>query len=193
VRFHDATAQRLVALLPPLIRLEAADFPHLDLVHSALRCMAAESRTPMPGGEAVITRLADILVIQAIRSWINHDPAAQTGWLAALKDRKVGRALALIHKDPARNWTLAELAGEAAMSRSAFAARFTALVGEPVAQYSTRWKMQLAASALREENLALIDAAARVGYQSEAAFCRAFKRCLGVTPGAVRSAEPRQS
>jgi AraC-like DNA-binding protein len=188
VRFDDATARRLVGLLPRLLRMGAMDLHHLDLVQSALRCMAAESRCPMPGGEAVITRLADILVIQSIRSWINHDPAAQTGWLAALKDKKVGRALALIHKDPARNWTLAGLAAEVAMSRSAFAARFTALVGEPLLQYITAWKMQLAASALQEQHLPLIDVAARVGYQSEAAFCRAYKRSTGMTPGSARAA-----
>ena len=113
-------------------------------MQSTLRLMAAEARELRPGGEAVITRLADILVIQAIRSWIETDPAAQTGWLGALQDPQIGRAISLIHRDPARDWTVAALADELAMSRSAFAARFTELVGEPAMQYVTRWRMHVA-------------------------------------------------
>ena len=97
----------------------------------------------------MITRLGDILVIQAIRSWIETDPAAQTGWLGALQDRQIGRAIALIHREPARAWTVASLADEAAMSRSAFAARFTELVGEPAMHYLARWRMHLALTALK--------------------------------------------
>ena len=93
----------------------------------------------------MITRLADILVVQAIRSWLDTDPAAQTGWLGALQDRQIGRAIALIHREPERPWTVAALARELAMSRSAFAARFSELVGEPVMHYVARWRMQVAA------------------------------------------------
>jgi transcriptional regulator GlxA family with amidase domain len=139
-----------------------------------------------PGGETVITRLADILVIQAIRSWIQCDPAAQTGWLGALQDAQIGRAIALIHRDPARFWTVASLAGEVAMSRSAFAARFTELVGEPATHYVARWRMHVALTWLKEEDTAMAEVAARLGYQSEAAFSRAFKRFLGFSPGAAR-------
>ena len=117
-------------------------------MQSALRLMAAEARELRPGGEAVITRLADILVIQAIRAWIETDAGARTGWLGALQRPAIGRALALIHRDPARDWTVAALADELAMSRSAFAARFTELVGEPAMQYVTRWRMQVALDAL---------------------------------------------
>jgi AraC-like DNA-binding protein len=134
----------------------------------------------------VITRLADVLVIQAIRSWIEQDPAAQTGWLGALRDQQIGRALTLIHHDPARPWTVASLAHEVAMSRSAFAARFTELVGEPPMHYLARWRMSVALNWLKTDGAALGELALRLGYQSEAAFSRAFKRFIGVSPGAVR-------
>jgi AraC-like DNA-binding protein len=139
-----------------------------------------------PGGETVVTRLADVLVIQAIRSWIAQDPAARTGWLGALQDRRIGRAIALVHRDPARAWTLALLASEVAMSRSAFAARFTSLVGMPAMQYVARWRMHVALTRLRERDEGLVAVAGGVGYQSEAAFSRAFKRFVGMSPGAVQ-------
>jgi AraC-like DNA-binding protein len=136
----------------------------------------------------VITRLADILVIQAIRAWIATDEQAQTGWLRALRDKQIGRAIALIHRDPARDWTLASLASAVGMSRSAFAARFTELVGEPAMQYLLRWKMHAALRWLRESDAPLSQLASRLGYESEAAFSRAFKRLMGVSPGAARRA-----
>jgi AraC-like DNA-binding protein len=194
VHFDDPAAQRLVHLLPPVITIDRDSLPDLDWMRSTLRLMAAEAQSAQPGGEAVITRLADILVIQAIRSWLAHDAAARTGWLGALQDPRIGRAIALIHRDPSRPWTVASLAAEAAMSRSAFAGRFTDLVGEPVMQYATRWRMQTASRWLKEEGVTIADAASRLGYESEAAFSRAFKRFVGVSPGAVRSrtSAPRQ-
>ena len=102
------------------------------------------------------------------------------------RDRQIGRAILLIHRDPARAWTVASLASEAAMSRSAFAARFTELVGEPAMHYVARWRMHVALTWLKEDGAALAELASRLGYQSEAAFSRAFKRFLGVSPGAVR-------
>ena len=140
----------------------------------------------------MITRLGDILVIQAIRAWMESDPAAQAGWLGALQDPQIGRAITLIHRDPARHWTVASLAYELAMSRSAFAARFTALVGEPVMSYVTRWRMQLAAAALKDEDVTIGELADRLGYQSEAAFSRAFKRVMGMPPGAIRKIADEQ-
>ena len=131
-------------------------------------------------------RLADILVIQAIRSWIEQDPAAQTGWLGALRDPQIGRAISLIHRDPARAWTVASLADEVAMSRSAFAARFAELVAEPPMHYVTRWRMHAAVTWLQEGDATLGELALRLGYQSEAAFSQAFKRFIGLSPGAVR-------
>jgi AraC-like DNA-binding protein len=183
VRFDHPAARNLVAILPATILVEGTD---AGAMQSALRLLANEARELRPGGEAVITRLADILVIQAIRAWIETAPAAQTGWLGALQDRQIGRALALIHRDPARPWTVASLADELAMSRSAFAARFTELVREPAMQYLTRWRMQLALEALEAEGATVGELAARLGYRSEAAFARAFKRVTGMPPGAVR-------
>jgi AraC-like DNA-binding protein len=193
VRFDHPAAYQLVKLLPRIIRLEATAAPEADWIQSTLRLMAVEAKEPRPGGETVITRLADIIVIQAIRSWIQKDPAARTGWLGALQDKQIGRAISLIHREPARAWTVASLAGEAAMSRSAFAARFSELVGEPAMQYVTRWRMHVALSWLKEDATTLGEMATRLGYQSEAAFSRAFKRFVGVAPGAVRRGELGQA
>jgi AraC-like DNA-binding protein len=189
VRFDHPAAHHLVRLLPRLIRVDAWSSPEAEWIQSTLRFMAAEAREPRAGGETVITRLADILVIQAIRSWIGRDPAAQTGWLGALRDQQVGRAIALVHRDPARSWTLASLAADVGMSRSAFAARFTQLVGEPAMRYVARWKMHAALIWLKEDDAALGKLASRLGYESEAAFSRAFKRVNGVSPGAARRRE----
>jgi AraC-like DNA-binding protein len=126
---------------------------------------------------------------QALRSWLESDPLARTGWLGALQDRQIGPAIALIHREPARPWTVAALADELAMSRAAFAARFTELVGEPAMAYVTRWRMQVAVSALRDEGATVAELADRLGYRSEAAFSRAFKRVIGVAPGALRRGE----
>jgi AraC-like DNA-binding protein len=188
VRFDHPAARNLVEILPPVLHVEASSSPELEWMQSTLRLMGAEAKELRPGGEAIITRLGDILVVQAIRSWIETDPASQSGWLGALRDRQIGRALSLIHRDPARDWTVAALADELAMSRSAFAARFTELVDEPAMQYVTRWRMQVAVSALREEGATVAELAGRLGYRSEAAFARAFKRVIGLPPGAIKRA-----
>jgi AraC-like DNA-binding protein len=186
VQFDHPAARQLIALLPRVITVAPAGTPQDEWLQSTLRLIAAEARELRPGGETVITRLADILVIQAIRSWIERDPVGQTGWLGALRDRQIGQALALIHRDPARAWTVAQLADAVAMSRSAFAARFSQLVGETPIQYLTRWRMQIALDLLQDDEATVGEAALRLGYQSEAAFSRAFKRAIGVSPGAVR-------
>jgi len=184
VRVDHPVAFDLIQLLPPVIHLEAARSLQPDWMHSTLTLMAAEARELRPGGETVITRLSDVLVVQAIRSWIETDGAARTGWLGALRDRQIGTAITLIHRDPARAWTVALLAGEVAMSRSAFAARFTELVGEPVITYVARWRMHLAVDALHG-GATVREVADHLGYQSVAAFSRAFKRIMAISPGAV--------
>ncbi len=185
-QFDHPAARQLISLLPKLIVVEAWNSPQADWIQSTLRLMASEARELRPGGETVITRLADILVIQAIRSWIAEDPAAQTGWLGALQDKQIGRTISQIHREPARSWTLESLAETASMSRSAFAARFTELVGEPAMHYVTRWRMNTALSWLRESDTSVGDLSRRLGYESEAAFNRAFKRHMGTSPGAAR-------
>lgn len=186
VGFDHPAAVGLIRLLPPTIHVEVSGSLQVDWMHSTLRLMAAEAKELRAGGETVITRLADVLVIQAIRSWIESDPAARTGWLGALQDRQIGRAISMVHRDPARPWTVAILAEEVAMSRSAFSARFTELVGEPAMRYVARWRMNLALSALKDEGATVGVISERFGYQSEAAFGRAFKRIIGVSPGGVR-------
>jgi AraC-like DNA-binding protein len=188
VRLDHPAAHLILPLLPMVIHVEPSGSPQAEWMQSTLRLVAAEAAEMRPGGEAVITRLSDILVIQALRTWIQTDPAAQRGWLGALRDRQIGRAITLIHRDPARAWTVASLANELAMSRSAFAARFTELVDEPAMRYVTRWRMQTARTLLAEDDVTVAEIASRLGYQSEAAFSRAFKRITGVPPGTVARA-----
>ena len=182
VRFQDPIALNLVGILPRLIYVGPDGGPRAGWMHDAFRLLAAEAREHQPGGDAAITRLADVLVIQAIRSWIEDAPDAETGWLGALKDKQIGQALALIHREPGRPWTVASLGREVGLSRSAFAKRFTILVGEPAMQYVTRWRMQAARSALEVESATVGELADRLGYKSEAAFARAFKRVIGYHP-----------
>jgi AraC-like DNA-binding protein len=196
LRVDHPAARQLVERLPPVVEIaaggspQASQAPQAEWMQSTLRLMAAEAAALRPGGETVITRLADVLVVQAIRTWLETDPAARSGWLGALRDGQIGRALTLIHRDPARDWTVASLARELAMSRSAFAARFTELAGEPAMRYVARWRMHVARDLLREEGVTVGELASRLGYQSEAAFRRAFRRIIGVPPGAVRRRSP---
>ncbi len=186
VRFDHVAAEHLIALLPRVLQIDTWDDDAGSWLQSTLRFISREAKELRPGGETVITRLADILVIQMIRSWIDSAPEADRGWLAALRDEQVGRALTSIHRAPERDWTVASLAKEVGMSRSAFSARFTNLVGESAVRYLTQWRMRLARTHLRETSEPLSVLADRLGYQSEAAFCRAFKRVCGVPPGSIR-------
>lgn len=191
-QFNDPAAQQLIAFLPRVISVDSWAAPQSDWIQTTLRMMAAEASEMRPGGETVITRLADILVIHAIRFWITHAPSEQTGWLGALHDRQIGPIISKIHRCPGRPWTLESLAAEAFMSRSAFSARFTDLVGESAMRYVTRWRVNDARSRLqRGETIA--ETAISLGYESEAAFSRAFKRHLGVPPGAARRARSDSS
>lgn len=189
VRFDHVAAAQLIAQMPSVIKVDAWEDEGDGWLHSTMRFLTREAKELRPGSETVMTRLADILVIQMIRVWIEHAPQQEHGWFAALRDQQIGQALMAIHEAPAEAWTLETLAKKASMSRSAFAARFTELVGEPAMKYLTRWRMQLARTHLREGKDTLAALARKCGYRSEPAFCRAFKRMYGVAPGYIRKAE----
>lgn len=186
VRFHHPAARALLEVLPELIHIEAEHAADWDWFPSLLALMATETRATGAGGEAVVTRLCDILVIQAIRWWVEHDPAADTGWLGALRDPVIGDAVAAIHREPSADWSVRSLADRVSMSRSSFAARFGELVGEGPMSYLTKWRMFVAIDLLRHEGLSVAAVAARTGYRSEASFSRAFKRVVGVPPSEAR-------
>lgn len=147
---------------------------------------AAETASKRAGSESVLARLSELMFIEVVRRHLETLPAEQTGWLAGLRDPSVGRALSLLHAHPARDWTIEGLAREAAVSRSVLAERFTALVGLPPIQYLARWRMQIAAGLLSCGTLGMAEVAAEVGYGSEAAFSRAFKKLVGMPPSAWR-------
>jgi AraC-like DNA-binding protein len=186
VAFDDPAARALMGVLPSVIHVDPMS-PGSSAVHETIRLLSAELGDLRPGGEAVTTRLTDVLVIHAIRHWLDHD-AEPTGWLGALRDERIGAAMVAVHRHPGEDWTVERLAREAAMSRSSFAARFTQLVGEPAMSYMTRWRMQVARTRLESGTPTVSELAAALGYRSEAAFTRAFTRINGVTPGAVRRA-----
>lgn len=185
-KFDDPAARQLVALLPQVISVETWSAPQANWMLSTLRMIAAEAQEMSVGGEAVITRLADILAVYAVRYWMTQDPASKTGWLRALRDPKIGSVIARIHREPGRPWTLNSLARESSMSRSAFSARFTELMGETAMHYVARWRMQAARARLQSGNTTVSEVALSLGYESEAAFNRAFKRHQGISPGAAK-------
>lgn len=186
VRLDHPAARHLIDALPPIIHIESSLMPRSEWLHSMLGLMSDETRDPQPGSDVVVSRLCDILVIQAIRIWIEQDPAAKTGWLGALHDPRIGAAMARIHADPGKPWSVASLAAGVAMSRSAFAARFRELVGEPVMQYVTWWRMHSAVDLLETGGTTVATVGRLVGYESEAAFSRAFSRVIGAPPRTAR-------
>ncbi len=190
VDFDHTAGRQLIDHLPEMLHINSLDTNVDGWLEHSLRFLAREAREQRPGGQTIMANLADILVIQAIRTWLETSPEANKGWLAALRDKHVGNALVAIHREPAKNWSVALLAKNVGMSRSGFSARFTALVGEPVMQYLTRWRMLLARSKLLEGKITLGELSDQLGYQSEAAFSRAFKRIMGVSPGSVEAPAP---
>ena len=173
----------LLAALPRVMHQRArAEGPLASFVQLAV----SESRSPRVGGEAVLGRLSELLFVDVVRHYLETLPENRTDWLAGLRDPHVGRALTALHGDPSRDWTIEALAREAGLSRSAFAERFTAFAGHPPMQYLASWRMQLAAHMLLSGAEGVAAIAARVGYESEAAFSRAFKKILGVPPGEWR-------
>jgi AraC-like DNA-binding protein len=187
VRFAGPVAHPLLELLPRVLLLPREELEGVhDWLDATLMMLGAEALSLRAGSAAVMTRLADILVLQTIRAWLERDEDRRLGWIGALGDPDIGRALALIHRRAEEPWTVASLAMEVHLSRSVFAERFSRLVGMSPMQYVTRWRMYLASSWILEERMSASEAAYRLGYSSEAAFSRAFKRHLQVTPGVFR-------
>ena len=174
----------LIATLPRLLHLPAAGDG--AWISQVMRQAVHASQNKRPGGDAVLERISEMMFVDAVRRHVERLPDTSTGWLAGLRDRHVGRALALIHENPARAWTIDALADEIALSRSAFYERFVRLIGQPPMQYLTQWRMQAAANLLRQSSAPIASIALDVGYESEAAFARAFKRLVGAPPAAWR-------
>jgi transcriptional regulator GlxA family with amidase domain len=153
-----------------------------------LRAVVTESDCKRPGGEAVLARMSEMLFVEALRRHIDSLPEEGTGWLAGMRDPAVGRTLSLIHEKPSEAWTVERLGEGAGLSRSSLHERFVHFIGQPPMQYLTNWRMQVASSLLLDTNAKLLEVAINVGYESEAAFSRAFKRVAGLSPGAWRKA-----
>ena len=189
MQFENAVTEPLLALLPPLIHVGGKDGQGAASIHATINQILQELDSSCAGTQAVVTRLADVLFIQAVRTYFDQDLAnTEYGWLAATLDPHVGCALALLHAHPQEPWTVASLAHRVAASRSLFAERFTQLVGEPPLHYLKRLRLNAAAIRLCSTNDKLSAVAAVAGYESAAAFTKAFTKWLGKTPGEYRRA-----
>jgi AraC-like DNA-binding protein len=186
-RFEDRHTQVLLANLPEVVHVADLAGHSQPWLAQTLAMIDREHDGGAPGASAIVGSLCDALFLYLLRSQLALAATnATTGWLGALRDAQVGEALRLIHADPAADWSVAALASRVAMSRSAFATRFTELVGTSPLQYLIAWRTSKAASLLRGSHESIAAIALRVGYDSEAAFNKAFKRTLGITPGAYR-------
>jgi AraC-like DNA-binding protein len=172
--------------LPPCIQLSVEQGGSAEWIRSTFQHAADEVSAGRPGSETVLAKLSELLFVEAVRRYLEDIPDEETGWLAGLKDPYVSRALALIHTDQARAWTVEDLGRETGLSRSALAERFTRLIGTSPIQYLGHWRMQVAAQRLRSTNLSLAQIAEEVGYESEASFSRAFKKAYGRPPATWR-------
>lgn len=176
----------MLDLLPPLIHIRAGATDG-ELQWPISRLMR-ELRSPQPGGALVARHLAQTLLIEALRLHLAEGQAHRVGWLYALGDSRLRHAMTAMHGDPARRWTLDELAKTAGMSRTSFATRFREILGEPAMEYLTRWRMMLAARLLRDQRQSVAAVAPSVGYESESAFGAAFKRVIGQSPKSFANA-----
>ncbi|MFP4537206.1 MAG: cupin domain-containing protein [Dichotomicrobium sp.] len=176
----------LEALPTQILAYRPAEGNHIevDLIYAAV----TESNTHRTGSDAILARLSELLFLRVLRRYIAELPEHSEGWLAGLREPGIAKALELIHAQPARNWTLEEIARESGMSRARFAERFSKCVGETPVRYHTKWRIQLAANLLSQTKLPVEDVAERIGYCSEASFSRAFKNVVGIPPGKWRRA-----
>jgi len=176
----------LAAALPPVLRFDARHGSAASWIRSSFEFAADEIAAGRAGSGTVLAKLSELLFVESLRHYVEALPDEQTGWLAGLKDSFVSRALGLLHRRVAEPWTVDDLGREVGLSRSALAERFTRLIGEPPMHYLARWRIQLAAHQLRNSDTPLVRIAEEVGYESEAAFNRAFKRHFGLPPATWR-------
>lgn len=176
----------LIATLPKALRLNVETSSAAEWIRSTFQFAADEVATGSPGSETVLTKLSELLFVETVRRYADSLPESETVWLAGLRDHYVARALALFHRDIARAWTVEELGREVGLSRSALGERFTRLIGVAPKQYLANWRMQVAAQKLRNSSASLAEVAYTVGYESEAAFSRAFKRAFLMAPASWR-------
>jgi AraC-like DNA-binding protein len=190
IRFDEPAIHPLVSLMPEvlLVREELADTPALRVL---LEAMGAEMRDQRLGAATVVTRLADIVVTQVLRAWVEERADRAQAWAAAMRDPQIARALAAFHAEPARRWSVPGLAAAANLSRSVFAERFTSTVGISPAHYVARWRIHVAGIWLHRNQLTIAQIAAGLGFGSEAAFSRTFARLVGSSPAAFRRGRPR--
>jgi len=177
----------LIAALPRILHLPAERAS--GWAGRVIEQAVLESNSPRPGGDAVLERLAEMMFVDAARRYLDSLPEDATGWLAGLRDRFVGKALELMHERPDHDWTVDELAREVGLSRSALHERFVQYLGDPPMHYLANWRIQLGSRLLRETNRTVATVALDVGYESEAAFSRAFKRMVGMPPAAWKKAQ----
>lgn len=181
VSLQHPSAEFLIDAMPPFIYIECAKSPLSSWMSQTVRLISEEAENNRIGGETVLTRLADVLVVQALRKWVEEIDHNENSWLSALNDKQIGQALRCIHATPGQAWTLENLGRRVGMSRTAFATRFTKLVGEPMLQYLTRWRMNLAAMRIRNGEKVTPEMIEELGYQSESSFRRTFKKTMGKT------------
>jgi transcriptional regulator GlxA family with amidase domain len=176
----------ILAALPRLVtvNLRGADPGHW--LEASLQHAVAEANSPQPGTEGVLAKLSEVMVVEALRRYAAQLSPDDAGWLSGLRDRAVGKCLALMHEKPAHPWTVDSLASEVGASRSVLAERFTHFVGQSPMQYLGRWRMALATNHLRRSSLSVAGIAEKVGYESDANFSRAFRREFGVPPATWR-------
>jgi AraC-like DNA-binding protein len=182
----SANVNPVISTLPSVIKLNAEEGGAAEWIRSTFQYAAEEVAAGRPGSETVLAKLSELLFVEAVRRYADTLPEGQTGWLAGLRDRYVARALALLHRDITRSWTVDDLGKEVGLSRSALAERFTRLIGMAPMQYLANWRMQVAAQELLNTGAPLANIARIVGYESEAAFSRAFKKTFGTAPATWR-------